>query len=161
VLQSRGARVTEIRANEHGLSFVLADESLGQSWVERSGEIESGLKFPGLKPGRYVLKIDGKDDARGNAAGWSKGIGLEASPGADQVRRLRMAVNAKNLLFFYRWRPQNVTYLFGFRKHEQGNNAIEVPRFDPLVGEKEREIARLSKPLTHHYELIRESEVAK
>jgi hypothetical protein len=129
--------------------------------VERSDKIERGLKFPGLKPGRYVLKVDGKDDARGDEAGWSKGIGLAASPAADHVRQLRKAINAKNLLFFYRWRPQNVTYLFGFRKHEQGNNAIEVPRFDPLVEEKEREITTLCKPLPHHYELIRESEVEK
>ena len=31
-----------------------------------------------------------------------------------------------------RWRPQNETYLFGFRKHEQGKNAKEIAEFDPL-----------------------------
>jgi lysophospholipase L1-like esterase len=56
---------------------------------------------------------------------------------------LREAVVAKNRLYFYRWRPQNETYLFGFRKHEQGKNAREIPLFDPLVAEKEQEIARL------------------
>ena len=56
---------------------------------------------------------------------------------------------------------ENITYLFGFRKHEQGNNAIEVPQFDPLVEAKEREIARLRKPVPHAYELIRVGEVAK
>ena len=84
-----------------------------------------------------------------------------ARPELDQVEQLRKAINAKNLLFFYRWRPQNETYLFGFRKHEQGNNAREIPQFDPLVEEKEQEIARLRKPVPHVYELIRESEVAK
>ncbi|WP_075088186.1 hypothetical protein [Verrucomicrobium spinosum] len=30
-------------------------------------------------------------------------------------------------------RPANETYLYGFRKHEQGQNAAEIERFDPLV----------------------------
>jgi lysophospholipase L1-like esterase len=63
--------------------------------------------------------------------------------GYRRLERLRAAVIAKNRLYFYRWRPQNETYLFGFRKHEQGKNAREIPRFDPLVAEKEQEIARL------------------
>jgi hypothetical protein len=43
-------------------------------------------------------------------------------------------------LYFHRWRPQNETYLFGFRKHEQGKNGIEIPQFDPLVEAKEKAI---------------------
>ena len=68
---------------------------------------------------------------------------------------LRRAILAKNELYFHRWRPQNETYLFGFRKHEQGNNAVEIPQFDPLVAEKEAEIATLRKPQPRRYELIR------
>ena len=65
------------------------------------------------------------------------------------------------MLFFHRWRPQNITYLFGFRKHEQGNNAQEIPLFDPLVVAKEMEIARLKAPVNHVYELIRAGEETK
>lgn len=46
----------------------------------------------------------------------------------------------KNELFFHRYRPQNVTYLFLFRKHEQGNNAVDIPKFDPLVKGLEEQI---------------------
>lgn len=53
---------------------------------------------------------------------------------------LRQAVVAKNTLFFHRWRPQNITYLTGFRKHEQGNNAVEIAQFDPLVDAAEKSI---------------------
>ncbi|HSQ54325.1 MAG TPA: SGNH/GDSL hydrolase family protein [Gemmata sp.] len=60
---------------------------------------------------------------------------------------LRQAVIAKNELFFYRWRPQNETYLFGFRKHEQGKNAKEVAEFDPLVSKAEEEIERMRKTI--------------
>jgi lysophospholipase L1-like esterase len=66
-------------------------------------------------------------------------------PAFDGKDPLLAAIVAKNRLYFYRWRPQNETYLFGHRKHEQGNNAVEVPQFDPLVAAKEREIAALLK----------------
>jgi lysophospholipase L1-like esterase len=66
-------------------------------------------------------------------------------PDDAQAEALRQAIIEKNRLYFYRWRPQNETYLFGFRKHEQGNNAREIPLFDPLVEQKENEIARLRR----------------
>jgi hypothetical protein len=65
----------------------------------------------------------------------------------EKLEQLRKAVIAKNELFFHRWRPQNETYLFGFRKHEQGKNAKEVAEFDPLVAKAEDEISRLRKDL--------------
>jgi lysophospholipase L1-like esterase len=58
---------------------------------------------------------------------------------------LRQKIVAKNRLFFHRWRPQNETYLFGFRKHEQGKNAAEVAAFDPLVAAAEAEIQALNR----------------
>lgn len=53
------------------------------------------------------------------------------------------AIRKKNEYFFHRWRPENWTYIFGFRKHEQGQNAVEIPRFDPLVEEWDGVIAGL------------------
>ncbi len=69
------------------------------------------------------------------------------APNWDKVEPLRQAIVEKNQLFFYRWRPQNETYLFGFRKHEQGKNAKEVAEFDPLVSKAEEKIAELRKSL--------------
>ena len=46
----------------------------------------------------------------------------------------------KDELFFNRWRPQNETYLFGFRKHEQGQNGKEIPMFDPLIEQADGKI---------------------
>ena len=51
----------------------------------------------------------------------------------------------KNRMYFHRWRPQNVTYLFGFRKHEQGNNAKEVAEFEPIVQEMDAQIFDLKQ----------------
>ena len=58
---------------------------------------------------------------------------------------LRKQVVAKNTLFFHRWRPANETYIFLFRKHEQGNNAVEIPQFDPLVDAAEQKVRSLAK----------------
>lgn len=63
-----------------------------------------------------------------------EGLGLTAPklpPAA--VDPLRQTIIKKDQLFFNRWRPANETYLYGFRKHEQGQNAAEIERFDPLV----------------------------
>lgn len=70
-----------------------------------------------------------------------EGLGLaksEATPvELDSLRRL---VRRKDELFFDRWRPTNETYLFGFRKHEQGQNAKEIPMFDPLIEAADKKI---------------------
>ena len=58
---------------------------------------------------------------------------------------LRAAIIRKSDLFFHRWRPANETYLFGFRKREQGQNAKEIPMFDPLIADAEEVIQRLKK----------------
>lgn len=71
-------------------------------------------------------------------------FGPTATPDTEELRR---AIIAKNRLFFHRWRPQNETYLFGFRKHEQGRNAVEVAQFDPLVTQAEKTIQTLVEKL--------------
>ena len=62
--------------------------------------------------------------------------------------KLRQIVMEKNKLFFNRWRPQNETYLHGFRKHEQGNNAKEIPQFDPLITKKDQTIHEIALRLS-------------
>jgi lysophospholipase L1-like esterase len=72
-------------------------------------------------------------------------FGLKPVEGkTEHLEALRQAIIEKNTLYFYRWRPANETYLFGFRKQEQGQNAIEIPKFDPLVAEAEERIRKLT-----------------
>lgn len=61
------------------------------------------------------------------------------------VEELRRTIVEKNEMYFYRWRPQNVTYLFLFRKHEQGNNAKEVDDFLPIISRLEDRIFELKR----------------
>ncbi len=119
------------------------------------------VRVRNLEPGRYTLKVDGRAVASADAEGWNAGVAMTKGPDFDQVEALRAAINAKNALYFHRWRPENETYLFGFRKHEQGRNAAEIVAFDPLIAAKEAEIARLRVPVGHSYELTREGEVAR
>jgi lysophospholipase L1-like esterase len=107
-----------------------------------------------------ALYIDGSLNLAAAAAQWKAGVRILAGPEQDQSSQLLRTIIEKNQLYFYRWRPQNETYLFGFRKHEQGRNAKEVVEFDPLIAAKEKEIAKLRKPVAHLYE-IRETSAKK
>jgi lysophospholipase L1-like esterase len=173
-------KITDLKEVPDGIQFRLSDEVLPLPIPPgRPPEITRELgwrrdypdgsalglyvRITGMVPGLYRLKVDGKsvatfncDDFDGHYVAYVKRV-VEF----DQVEALRAAINAKNELYFYRWRPQNETYLFGFRKHEQGQNAREIPQFDPLVAAKEAEIAKLRVPVSHVYELIREGEVAR
>lgn len=151
-------RVVRVETSPGHVKFVVEDPRLPVPPPpgDPSEVAAPPLRVQGLAPGRYALKIDGQTTLDRTAEEWAEGVDLPFNPALDQVERLRETINAKNLLFFHRWRPQNITYLFGFRKHEQGKNAAEIPRFDPLVNAKEREIAKLREPASHTYELIRE-----
>jgi len=113
------------------------------------------MKVHQLPAGTYILKIDGQPVATALAADWDIGIAIKSGPIVEQVEKLRRTIVAKNQLYFYRWRPQNETYLLGFRKHEQGQNAREIPLFDPLVEAKEQEIAKLRVPQPHTFKLVK------
>ncbi|MBT7983023.1 MAG: SGNH/GDSL hydrolase family protein [Akkermansiaceae bacterium] len=79
------------------------------------------------------------------------GDGLKVKgPNVDSPNKekLRQIIMEKNKLFFNRWRPQNETYLHGFRKHEQGNNAKEIPQFDPLIANKDKNIQEIALRLS-------------
>lgn len=70
-----------------------------------------------------------------------EGLLPSAKPRVPTTELVEM-VRRKNEFYFHRYRPQNETYLFLFRKHEQGNNAVEIPQFDGLVEELENKIHR-------------------
>jgi lysophospholipase L1-like esterase len=74
-----------------------------------------------------------------------KRLGLPDAGWNEKLEKIRQLTVEKNTLYFHRWRPQNETYIFGFRKKEQGQNAVEIPQFDPLIAEKESQINALLK----------------
>jgi len=164
VEQERGTKVSKVEVLKNGVRFEALDVLLPGLPIAADappgGFASWGpmpiLRVKGLPLGRYLLKLNGATQGVASAQSLSTGVPLLGGPQYDQMERLRLATVKKNRLFFYRWRPQNETYLFGFRKHEQGQNAREIPQFDPLVAAEEATIARLRVPVAHVYELIRE-----
>ncbi len=169
---TQGTRLEDVSVTPRGLRFTLLDDVLppvprpptgeivlenGTPTVARFAEVQQQrvLQFDGLTPGDYQLRIDGQPIARATSEVWQQGVVLRIGPEIQQVEALRHAVIDKNRLYFHSYRPQNTTYLFGFRKHEQGQNAGEVARFAELVADAERQIARLRRPVRRHYELSR------
>jgi lysophospholipase L1-like esterase len=161
VVASTRATVSAVERTGTGLKFRVRDEYLPEakapdgtpelSTVNRAGQ--RTLRVRGLVGG-HLLRIDGREIESFNADEWAQGVVGMTGPDIDQAERLRRQIVAKNELYFHRWRPQNETYLLGFRKGEQGNNAVEIPQFDPMVTSKEARIRELTVPLEHVYELI-------
>lgn len=65
---------------------------------------------------------------------------------AERSEELRQLIIEKDRLYFHSYRPQNDTYLRGFREHEQGNNAGELLEFLPIIRGLEEKIRELRKP---------------
>jgi lysophospholipase L1-like esterase len=115
----------------------------------------STIKIDGLPEGEYQLSNNGVPLKTATAKNWKHGLSVAAPFGAVQTEKIRQLAIAKNQLYFHRYRPQNETYLFLFRKHEQGNNAVEIPQYEPLVAALEQQIAKLARPIATVYRLAK------
>jgi len=167
ISESRGAIISKITELKNGLRFSVSPTSVSDAvW---------SLSVRDLAVGEYKLMIDGIEIIAGKQSLRKKFRSdrlldprkkplrfyndltamIWGTPEHQQSENLRQTIIAKNRLYFHSWRPQNVTYLFLFRKHEQGQNAKEMQEFQRLVAAKEKEIDRLKKPVTRTYELIR------
>ena len=107
-----------------------------------------------VKAGQWDFRIDGKLIKTVSEKDCVQGLEVNRKVSLGQSEELLQAIMKKNELFFHRWRPENNTYLFLFRKHEQGQNAKEIPQFDPLIEAQEKIIAGLRKPVKHTYEVV-------
>ncbi len=146
VKEAAGVSVLGVESSEGDIELRLKDERLSLSPL--SGDYSQNLKLAlaNLPRGNYELVYEGKAIATGSAQKWKRGIQLAWEPSNDRAIQLREAVKRKNKHFFHQWRPQNETYLRGFRKHEQGQNAAEIPLFDQFIEMEEAKIDALKKP---------------
>ncbi|MEO6784677.1 MAG: hypothetical protein ABI318_00985, partial [Chthoniobacteraceae bacterium] len=147
--KERGARFVNLRK----LGSTPEDIREAQKQVEKLNKesIKIGDRTVGSHGDVVTLTENGIHMGQSGYAIWSLSIS-EALGWTDPdqnvfflSRTLRAAIIRKNELFFHRWRPANETYLFGFRKREQGKNGAEIPMFDPLIEKAEAEIERLKK----------------
>jgi hypothetical protein len=111
------------------------------------------FQIRGLETGTYEINLDGRTYWKHTNTELENGFYHAIPRNNTQFQNLIKLIKQKDFLFFNRYRPQNETYLFLFRKHEQGNNAVEIPQFDPLIEELDQKIAALKKPQPQKYEL--------
>ena len=152
-LSFTNAEIKDLGGDGFGVSFRMTRSVLpGYAGGDVAVEM---LSVSGLLPGSYALQVDGNEVVQATAAAWKAGVALERGPDFDQVEKIRRLSVEKNFFYFHRYRPANWPYIYGFRKHEQGNNAVEIPLFDPLITGKEAKIAALRQPVTRRYEIAR------
>lgn len=156
---ARHASLIDYQRNAGALSFGVRSAMLESSVPAAFSDLDPAavemasslmntprLIVRGLEPGDYELRVDGDSAATRTYSHTQLANGIQPLAFRLPPEKLLPRIRAKNELYFHRWRPQNETYLLLFRKHEQGNNAVEIPMFDPLVADVEREIAELRRP---------------
>ena len=124
---------------------------LNEEGYRRVAEILSGLNKSssakiikkGLKPGTYNVVVNGKALIKTNASQLAQGLELKHLELKEKL--LQKEIMDKNEQFFHAWRPQNNTYIFSFRKHEQGQNSKEIAVFHEKVEEYESKISSIKR----------------
>lgn len=121
---SDDVQISDFQTNDEAITFEVS-----ATMSHREIKIAAGGELFGAE-----ISMNGKSVAAGQTVPWVN---------TADSSKLRQLIVRKNELYFHRWRPQNITYLFGFRKHEQGNNAAEIAMFDPRIAEIEDQIRAL------------------
>lgn len=151
LLALSGTRPTQIQPLGNGLLLTLRDDTL-------SGAEPLTLSVRDLFAGIYTLRLNGRNLGSFPSGQWGTGVKLPWTPGDEQEQLLLQTIRKKNKFYFYKWRPQNETYLRGFRSHEQGQNAAELEEFDYYIEREEAKIADLKQPRIYTLNLQRETE---
>jgi putative heme-binding domain-containing protein len=156
---SHGTRVLEVSRTNDRVKLKLLDEQLptppapGTNYLPMLSPV-SRIQVQQVQATNHDLFIDGQYSRTVTERDLLAGLFMTRGPQWDKAELVRQAIVKKNELFFHRYRPQNNTYLFLFRKHEQGQNAREIPEFDPLIAQQEQKISILRRPVPHTYEIV-------
>ena len=126
------AKVIEELAKERHATFCPADPKTGIATLAPWSATDNGINLTEQGYFAWTNDVAKRLEWRAPASDANEGV-------------LKGLVNRKNDLFFHQFRPANSTYLFGFRKHEQGKNAAEMPKYTPLIEAVELEINSLMR----------------
>jgi len=147
-------RHEDLRRTRPGLPDPAAHNALlaGYTQVIRELATERGARFVdqaavAQADAQQMLTDNGIHPSADGLERWAAAVadelGWTVSNTAPESPQLRKALQRKNELFFHRWRPANHTYIFGFRKREQGRNAVEIEQFDALLEKADAAIVTL------------------
>ena len=153
---SKGVSIADFEHRENEIQFKAKDDWLPLPHSERGSEIETRSIFvSGLEEGRYTLTIDADYEKTATASEWEDGIKIHYGTSFTQAGLLQDRIVRKNNLFFNQYRPQNRTYITGFRSYEQGQNVSELHQLDELIEREEHEIFKIRQPNTNVYRLVK------
>ena len=110
------------------------------------------LQITGLKKGFYTLTADDEQITTASAKQWAEGVPLRQGPLFEQASRLREQIIKKNEIFFHQYRPQNRTYILGFRAYEQGRHAEGLKELGLIITWLEGQIALNRVPVSPIYQ---------
>jgi lysophospholipase L1-like esterase len=162
---SKGARteactVDKLEASADHVAFDRLDDALPmpvqKDWVpllpyvRRLNDLNRyELKVTGLNDAKYKLLIDGQEVGRYTARRLARGVNLGSlthGPIHEQGQKALRAIHEKNNKLHYRFR--NVVMKTKLQADE-GDRARLMKEID----ERQQEIYKLAKPVTHHFEL--------
>ncbi|WP_247237867.1 GDSL-type esterase/lipase family protein [Telluribacter sp. SYSU D00476] len=114
---------------------------------------ERVLRITGLKKGYYTLTADGNQVYTASDKQWAEGVALTQVPLMTQAIQLREMIRKKNELYFHQYRPQNHTYIIGFRSYEQGRHVKTLEDLSFIITWLEGQIALRRMPKSPVYQL--------
>ncbi len=129
-------KILETGKKKESLTFSVDPHYLPLPSPEATnGRADGGdmLAVKGLRKGYYSLRVDGAQVATASARKWAEGMPITQGPYLDQSNQLRELILKKNELFFHQYRPQNRTYILGFRSHEQGRHAAGLKDLSIII----------------------------
>ncbi|MBA4147325.1 MAG: HEAT repeat domain-containing protein [Verrucomicrobia bacterium] len=136
----------------HNRQLALYSKAIGQVAQKRGLPFVSLFDDLKMETEKKAAKPLTDNGIHLNALGYQKAAevierGLGLKPGATKRMKngeaIRAEILAKNTLYFDQSRPQNMAYILGFRKHEQGKNAADIPKFNPLLDAADAKISAL------------------
>lgn len=113
----------------------------------------SEVTVKGLAKGMYALTVDEELVAVGSHKQFAAGLALEQGPDIVQGRELLELIREKDRVYFQQYRPQNRTYIIGFRQYEQGRHKEGLEALDTLVFWLEEKINLAKKPVRRQYRI--------
>lgn len=150
------AKLVEAGKDKGSLRFTLNDSYLPLPLPQQQGTAAQDqriLKITGLKKGYYTLTADGAQVITASANKWKEGVAISSGAPFSQASQLRERIVKKNDLYFQQYRPQNRTYIVGFRSYEQGRHTKTLEDLNFIITWLEAQIALNRTPKSNVYQL--------
>lgn len=152
---ARGTSAGDVATDRGGVRLLVRDATLPSPPPPAGSRVHPSLadRLPrlavrGLRNGTYTLTVNGKPVATQDAKAWAQGVVVDGAPGPKRSESLRGTINAKNRMFFHRWRALNSVHIVGQRKSSPSGRALpaELLEMDKILRKKDAAIPALAAP---------------